>query len=87
MPRGEGTGYVRKAKRRQKLDRMIELYPDEADKYRQMQKDITAELRSAGVCIYCGRQLKGEVSTQLGLGKDCAALLEEMGVLEEWTNV
>lgn len=84
MPRGENTGWVRKAKRRAKLGRMVNLYPDEAEKYRTMQSDITSELRAAGVCVYCGRQLKGELSQKLGLGKDCYSVLEERGELDKW---
>jgi hypothetical protein len=63
---------------------MAEMYPDEAATYVSMQADITAELRSAGVCVYCGRQLKGEASQRLGLGKDCYAVLEEQGQLDKW---
>lgn len=84
MPRGENTGWVRKAKRRAKLGRMIEMYPEAKDTYLTMVASITEELRAAGVCVYCGRQLDGDVSRRLGLGKDCYAVLEERGELEKW---
>lgn len=86
MPRGEYTGWVRKAKRRNKLNRMIDLYPEDAERYREMQTEITEELRAAGVCLYCGRQLKGDESRARGLGADCYAVLEENGTLAEWLS-
>lgn len=86
MPRGEYTGWVRKAKRRNKLNRMIELYPEDADRYREMQSQITDELKEAGVCLYCGRQLKSDQARQQGLGQDCFAMLEENGTLDQWLS-
>jgi hypothetical protein len=86
VARGEYTGWVRKAKRRTKLNRMIELYPEDADRYRAMQADINAELKEAGVCLYCGRQIKSDDARKIGLGKDCHELLEQNGTLEQWLS-
>lgn len=87
MGRGEYTGWVRKAKRRTKLNRMIELYPEDAERYREMQAAINEELRAAGVCLYCGRQIKSEEARQIGLGKDCHELLEQNGTLDQWLSL
>lgn len=86
MARGEYTGWVRKAKRRNKLNRMIELYPEDAERYRAMQDAITEELKLAGVCLYCGRQLKSDDARQLGLGKDCHEMLQQNGTLDQWLS-
>jgi hypothetical protein len=81
MPRGEYTGSVKKAKRKQKIKRMIDMYPDEAERLTEMYKAINAELSAAGACLYCGRGLSG---TDEFLGKDCRAKLESEGLLEDW---
>ena len=86
MARGEYTGWVRKAKRRTKLNRMIEMYPEDAERYLEMQAAINKELREAGVCLYCGRQIKSEEARQTGLGKDCHELLEQNGTLDQWLS-
>lgn len=75
MPRGEGTGWVKKAKRRDKLDRMAALYPEDAVRYIAMQDELTAEILAAGVCVLCGREIRSADAVAAGLGKDCVERL------------
>lgn len=84
MARGESTGWVKKAKRRDKLQRMADLYPEDAERYTKMQDDLTQELSSAGVCVVCGREIRSDDATSLGIGKDCLARLQQDGASPRW---
>lgn len=81
MPRGEYTGNVRKAKRKLKIQRMIEVYPDESERLNSMIASINDELRLGGACLYCGRTLSDGDEI---LGSDCRKHMESDGTLEEW---
>ena len=84
MPRGESTGWVRKARRRDKLERMASLYPEDSERYTTMQHELTAELLAAGVCVVCGREIRSDNATMLGIGKDCLARLQQDGEVPHW---
>ena len=84
MARGEGTGWVKKAKRRDKLDRMADLYPEDSDRYSQMQDGLTQELMAAGVCVVCGREIRSDNATTLGIGKDCLVKLQQSDGTPRW---
>lgn len=71
------TGYGKKAKRRIKLLKLSEMYPERADDYKILIAALEADLRAASTCILCGRKLSDEAARERGIGSECMKKAEE----------
>lgn len=66
----KGTGLIKSKKRYLKL---IEVFPDRAEFYRDQIRKVEEEIIQLQVCRRCGRPLKNEQAKAVGYGKECEA--------------
>lgn len=69
----KGTGLV---KSRDRFTKLIDVFPDRADFYREKIEALNQEIVLLKVCRRCGRPLKDEHAQALGYGKECQAKQE-----------
>lgn len=65
----KGTALV---KSRDRFKKLITVFPDRADYYREQIAELEEKILSAGVCRRCGMPLKNEKAIERGYGDECA---------------
>lgn len=69
----KGTGLV---KSRDRYKKLIDIFPERADEYRERIAEAEAKIKEMEVCKRCGRPLKDEYARSIGYGKECQAKSE-----------
>ena len=69
----KGTALV---KSRERYKKLIDIFPERAEEYRQRIADVENQIVEMEVCKRCGRILKDVEARKLGYGKECQAKSE-----------